>query len=77
MKKYFGKDMWPDTIYFAEVLPPDQQDKDEPETYITPVCGYETIKDKNEAPVYQNFFEDTNGFLTFSEMFNIFQLGKV
>lgn len=77
MKKYFGKEMWVDTIYFAEVLPPGEENEEYSETFIIPVCGYETPKDMNIFPGDKNNFEDTNDFITFTEIFNIFQTGKI
>jgi hypothetical protein len=79
MKKYLGKEMWDDTLYFAEVIPPGQEGEDEPETYIEAFLGYDHPKDRNQAYklLEDNTFEDTNDFITYQEIFNIFQEGKI
>ncbi len=77
MKKYFGKKMYPDTIYFMEVLPREEEDKEEPEYFVKPFLGSTVMNDRNAFYEGDNDFEDMNDFITYSEIFNIYQMGKV
>ena len=72
MKKYWGKKDWSESLYLAEFY--DDKGKIEKTEYCVGFPfnwdSYLGFKDKNT-------FEDTNEFITYSESFNIYQIGKI
>ena len=72
MKKYHGKKDWTESLYYA--IDYDLETGTELESggfYLS------WINVEDGSFLDTNFFDDTNDFITYSEVFNVFQLGKI
>lgn len=79
MKKYRGKKDWSESLYFSKLT---QEDIDKLELIDeTPYEGFVAPGFFDEEHymgfIDHNVFEDMNVFITYSEIFNIFQSGKI
>ena len=79
MKKFHGKREWSESLYYDRVTEEDIAEfewigMDPRDGYFTPGWfdweHFFGFKDRNT-------FDDTNSFLTYSEIFNIYQHGKI
>lgn len=86
MKKYWGKKDWSETLYLCYVF--DEDDDQYFDSNGVFVTNLEDGKREFSLPLSYgitrfnefrdiNSFEDVNGFLTFSEGFNVYQDGKI
>lgn len=81
MKKYFGKKEWSETLYLSDVFDEGtikkngeiDEEKVKHEYYIGMRFDWDKIMGFRDY----NVFEDTNEFITYSEIFNVYQDGKI
>lgn len=83
MKKYFGKKEWSETLYLSDVFDESTIKKngeieiDEEKVKHEYCIGMRFDWDKIMGFRDYNVFEDTNEFITYSEIFNVYQDGKI
>lgn len=79
MKKYWGKKSWNESLYYVKFTR-EMFDSDE-EFERLGFSGYDYGGKFNWDHIIgfndKNTFEDTNDFITYSEIFNIYQFGKI
>ena len=79
MKKYWGKREWSESLYYVNITREMFDDDDEYERFG--FSGYEAGEKFDWRHIMgfddKNTFEDTNDFITYSEIFNIYQFGKI
>ena len=76
MKKYHGKKEWTETLYYT--VDYDYETGIEKETggFILP--WPEFFEDYGKNSFFDTtYFDDKNDFITYSEVFNVYQLGKI
>ena len=75
MKKYWGKKEWSETLYLSEELVEynGEYERSGIDEYCLEPVDFLYGFGFND----RNLFEDTNSFITYSEIFNIYQLGKI
>ena len=75
MKKYYGKKDWSETPYYAEDYDFETDNILDSGGFFLPWPEFSDSDDFGFRDA--NIFEDKNNFNTYSELFNVYQLGKI
>ena len=75
MKKYSGKKEWTETPYYAEEYDYDTFQYTGEGGFFLPWPEFSDTDDFGFRDI--NFFDDQNDFITYTEIFNIYQNGKI